>query len=104
MRYLIVEKENGIFLGMLKHMALFSKTNMFPIKSAISFDSEKEAEMFANSLHAMFSDVEENMKFGVISIDANDRYVHLYDILKAGYANYAHGMMHSLYMPSDEIH
>jgi hypothetical protein len=103
MRYLIVEKEKGIFLGMYKQFTLFSKTNIFPITSATSFDTEEEAEEFSKYIHGLFS-MDPNMKFGVITVDAKTKYVHLYDILKAGYSEYAHGMMHSLYMPSEELH
>lgn len=99
MKYLIVEKERGLFLGAYKTYFLFAKNNIFPILKAPSFETESDAEYYiANYLKT------DDKTYGIIQIDTDDKYVSIIDILKSGYSEYTHNMIDFMPMPSGAIH
>ena len=99
MRYLIVEKEKGLFLGSFRTLYLFAKGNIFGIVKAPSFGTEVDAEYYiANYLP------KEDAKYGVISVESKDKYVSIIDIIKAGYGEYTHDLIEFLPMQSEAIH
>lgn len=100
MRYLIVEKTEGLFLGVFYNTLWFAKENPWPAVKAPSFATEKEAMSFiARSLPK-----DDGQKYGVISVDAKERYVDIVDIIKAGYSEFTHELMDNIPMISKEIH
>jgi hypothetical protein len=99
MRYLIVEKEKGLFLGSFKNVALFADSNVFPIIKVPSFDTTNDAEHYiANYLP------KEAKQYGVIEIKSNTKYVSIIEIIRQGYAEYTHGLIDYLPMQSENVH
>lgn len=101
MRYLIVEKERGLFLGAYKQYFLFARNNIFPIVRAPSFESLEDAEYY---IAAHLKKEEDDRTYGVIEVESKDRYVGIIDILKAGYKEYTHELIDFLPMQSEAIH
>lgn len=99
MRYLIIEKEKGLFLGAFRGKYLFAKNNIFPITKAPSFETLKEAEFYISS-HLNTDEKE----YGVIEVNAKDRYISIVEIIKQGYSEYTHEMIDFIPMLSEEIH
>jgi hypothetical protein len=99
MRYLIVEKERGLFLGAYRDYYLFARNNIFPIGKAPSFDTEADAEYYIKNYLQSNDRV-----YGVIQIDTKGKYVSIIDILKAGYSEYTHNLIDFIPMPSEAIH
>ena len=99
MRYLIVEKEKGLFLGSFRNAALFAKGNIFGIIKAPSFDTEADAEHYiANYL------LKDERQYGVIAVDSKDKYVSIIDIIKQGFGAYTHELIDFLPMISEATH
>jgi hypothetical protein len=99
MRYLIVEKDRGLFLGAYKEYFLFARNNIFPIVKAPSFNTLEEAELYI----AYYLN-ETDRKYGVIEVDSKNKYVNIVDVLKAGYKEYTHNLIDFLPMQSEAIH
>lgn len=99
MKYLIVEKEKGVFLGAYRSIHLFAKDNIFPIIKAPSFDTQQLAEFY---IAQTFSG--DGLQYGVIEIDSKDKYVSLVEIIKQGYAEYTHDLIDNLPMISEKFH
>lgn len=99
MRYLIVEKELGLFLGVYQNIFLFSKMNIFPIVKVPSFDSDEDAKYYIEKYFP-----NENKKYSVINIETKDKYVNVIDIIKAGYTDYTDELINFIPMLSGAIH
>jgi hypothetical protein len=100
MRYLIIEKDKGLFLGTYRQVSLFAKNNIFAVVKVPSFSSEEEAFTYIE-LELAKDDTE---KYGVIAVETNSRYVNIVDIIKQGYGDYTHNLIDCLPMISEEIH
>lgn len=99
MRYLIVEKEKGLFLGFWRGLFLFAKDNIFSISRSPSFETQLEAEAFiANYL------VQDGGTYGVITVESNEKYVPIIDVITQGYQDYTHELMDFIPMISTAIH
>lgn len=101
MRYLIVEKERGLFLGAYKNLFLFARSNIFPIVRAPSFESLQDAEYYIASYLKTEND---GRTYGVIEVESKDKYVNVVDVIKAGYKEYTHDLIDFLPMQSEAIH
>jgi hypothetical protein len=99
MRYLIVEKDRGLFLGSFKNIFLFAATSIFPVNKVPSFGTEADAEYYIATYL-----MDENSQYGVIQVESKDKYVHIIDIIKQGYGKYTHQLMDFIPMPSETIH
>lgn len=99
MRYLIIEKDLGLFLGVYQGVFIFAKGNVFPIVKAPSFDSEQDAEYYIAKYFP-----KGGKTYGVIKVESKDKYVGVADILKAGYKEYTHEMIDFIPMISGAIH
>lgn len=99
MRYVIIEKTDGLFLGSYLGEFIFAKDNTFPIVKVPSFESIQLAEFYIASYFPI-----DNKQYGVIEIDTKDKYVSLIDILKAGYEEYTHRLMMNYPMISTAMH
>jgi hypothetical protein len=100
MRYLIIEDQKGLFLGIFNNFYLFAKNTIFPVVKVPSFNTENEAMQFI----AVMSINNDDLKYGVIQVDTNDKYVSIVDIIKAGYGKYTHEMIDFLPMISETMH
>jgi hypothetical protein len=99
MRYIIIEKELGVFVGQFDIYAVYAKNEMFGLDRVISFESRKIAteivEEFLNR---------EGKEFSIQAIDTKGKYVKVIDIIKAGFGKYTHHMMDNIMMTSDSLH
>ena len=107
MRYVIVDRKEGVFLG--THIddtvdpegivfVLWSKDNVFSCSKAYSFDNKSEAEMFAETTLRRWPLAQ------VAAVKSDEKYVDVVDLLKAGYGKYTHDMVDHIPMASDTIH
>lgn len=99
MRYLIVEKDRGIFLGSFKSISLFAKGNIFGITKAPSFEKEEDAEYYIG-----YHLPKEERQYGIIEIKSDEKYISIIDIIKQGYGEYTHDLIEFLPMQSESIH
>jgi hypothetical protein len=99
MRYAIVEKDNGLFLGYHRGIFLFARENFFPVVKVPSYDTLEEAEYYISTYLP-----KKNKKYNVIEVNSKDRYLNLVDLIKQGYAEYTHKMLEFLPTLNDTIH
>ncbi len=99
MKYLIVEKDRGLFLGAYRNNFLFARNNIFPIVKAPSFDTEQDAEYYIENYLKT-----DGRTYGVIQVESKDKYVSVIDVIKAGYKEYTHNLIDFLPMDSEAIH
>jgi hypothetical protein len=98
MRYILVDKEKGIFLGNYLDSPLFSNTLLFPIVKAYSFESLDDAEVYMNHLN------QKHYNITVKPINYEKQYVPIDILIKEGYSKYTERMLKFLEPASDEIH
>lgn len=98
-RYLLINKEMGVFLGTYLKFVLFSKTGAPDIVKAYSFKDEESAIKFAK----IGTEMNEEEYF-VAPIESDDKYVHVVDLIKAGYGDHVYGMIDNIEMISYQVH
>jgi hypothetical protein len=117
MKYIIVDPEEGIFLGTAKNeeledirgiprgvkiLALFSSHNIFEITKAVGFDSAKEAQDYLDTYISRGCP-----KAFVAKIETGSQkhpFVDVIDIVRSGYGEYAKDMIDSIPMHNTSIH
>lgn len=98
MRYILVDKEKGVFLGNYLDSPLFSNTLLFPIVKAYSFESLDDAEVYMNYLN------QKDYNLTAKPINYKKQYVPIDILIKEGYSKYTERMLKFLEPVSDEIH
>ena len=98
-RYLLINKEMGVFLGTYLKYVLFAKSDADEIVKAYSFKDEESARKFAK----VGTDMNEEDYF-IAPIEANDKYVHIVDLIKAGYGDHVYNLMNNIEMVSYQVH
>lgn len=103
MRYIIIDPEEGIFLGTVRNhqkvMNLFSKENIFEIGKACSWASKEAAYEYKNNYMKPF------LKDAFVAeVDSESQYVSIIDILKSGHSKYTYEMINALPMNNTTIH
>jgi hypothetical protein len=108
MRYMIAEKELGLFLGTHinsiisdkgKMFVIFAGTDIFGISKATSFDTQEDAQLYIDDFLSKRYD-----NLVVLPINAKEKFISVIDVIKAGYEQYTHSMMDNIPMYSEEIH
>jgi hypothetical protein len=99
MRYAIIDKDLGFFLGAFQKYAVFAKTDVFGLHKAFGFSTKEEANRFINEYLG-----QDRGEWFVVGIDTNDEYIDVVDLLKSGYEDYTHDMIDSIPMTNVEIH
>jgi len=94
-RFIIIDKEMGVFLGTYGKFGLFAANEGFDVVKAVSFESEKMARNLINE----YTSLEEDDYF-VAPIETKENYVSVVDIIKAGYGEHTHSMIDNLQMIS----
>lgn len=89
MRYIVIEKNKGIFLGSHKSIQVFSNELIFPIVKACSFSSLDEVNNILGFIEGDYLFIAE--------IDYHLRYVPIDILIKSGYSDYIEEML--LYLP-----
>lgn len=111
MRYIIIDPEEGVFLGThgtpipsygVRIVPLFSKQNVFEITKAVSFATERDAKTYLAKY--LKSTCPESFVVPIDSRDAKVEYVDVIDIVRAGYGKYALGMIDAMPMHNTSIH
>jgi hypothetical protein len=97
-RYIIVDKECGIFLGNYLDSPLFSNTLLFPIVKAYSFDSLEDAEYFKNYIN------DKAHTMTVEPINYNKKYVPIDILIKEGYSKHTERMLKYMEPASEKLH
>lgn len=105
MRYIILDPEEGVFLGTKSDPErkgigmLFSTHNLFEMRKAASWGDREEAEAY------MYSYIKRWCPQAFVGrIESEDTYVDVIDIVKAGFGDFAADLIDTIPMPSDEIH
>jgi hypothetical protein len=98
-RYLLINKEMGVFLGTYLKYVLFAKSDAEEIVKAYSFSDEESARIFAMKGAEMSQE-----DYFIAPIQANDKYVHVVDLIKAGYGDHVYNLMNNIEMVSYEVH
>jgi hypothetical protein len=116
MKYIIIDPEEGIFLGTAKHedmqflprhpndgrlIAMFSRNNLLDITKAVGFFNMEDAERY---LKIYISKRCPYAFIGSVEDDTPGPYVDTIDIVKSGYGEYAWDMIDALPMPSQMDH
>jgi hypothetical protein len=99
MRYIIIEKEFGVFVGAFDNYAIYAKNEIFGVDKIASFASYEEAE---NCIENSFS--KSDKEYSIEAIDTPLTYIPIKDVIKAGFGKYTHRMMNNIPMISEEVH
>lgn len=101
MRYLIICKERGVFLGTYENSLFFSKIDDFGCYKVPSFANKNEAVEYSKK----FMDTE-NHKFEYIypEFKTKEKYVTCIDIIKAGYGDHTGDMIDNIPYASETMH
>lgn len=99
MRYIIIEKSMGVFLGSYAVFAVFAKNEKFGLTKATSFATRETAEEFVESMLN-----KEGSEFDVVGIDTKDKLVRVEDIIRAGYGQYTYSMLNNIPPVSETFH
>lgn len=99
MRYAIVEEDLGFFLGAFQKYGVFAKTDVFGLHKAFSFDTEEKANEFINEYLGR-----DRGDWLVVTIETNDKYIDIIDLLKSGYGKYTHQMIDAIPMINHQLH
>lgn len=98
-KYVIIEKDRGVFLGAYSGYAFFAKNDPIGIPKAFTFDSERVAKLYVETNLPSFA----NTTF-YAQVTTNSSYASVVDIIKAGYAEHTYNMIDFLPMQSEAIH
>lgn len=79
---IIVDKEQGVFLGSFNSIAIFSETENFCGTKAIGFDNKEEAKNFVETY---IPSIQDRVYYLNVSTNTSDSYVDVVDIIKDGH-------------------
>ena len=100
MKYIIISKKHGVFIGTIMNIAVFSKTDLVITHKAYGFTDRISAEKYIET-NFKSKDKED---FFVADINTKDDYVSCVDIIKSGYVEYVGSMINYMPMISESIH
>ena len=98
MRYIIIEKEKGIFLGNYMEETLFSNSMPFPITKAYSFHTIEDAISFAEFISS------DGREYEVKVIETDKKYIPIDILIKSGYGKHTKRMLKYTPVISESIH
>lgn len=98
MRYIIIEKTKGIFLGNYIDVSLFSNDLVLPVVKAYSFPTIEDAQDVMKFLESPDSD------YSVKEINYDGKYIPIDILIKSGYSAYTERMLRYLSPPTNTIH
>jgi len=99
MRYIIIEKNLGVFVGKYEFYAVFAKNEIFGADRVVSFETKESAvEFLTSNINA------EEKEFCVEQINCKSKYVPVVEIIKAGLGQHTHSMINNVQMHSETIH
>lgn len=98
-RYLIVHKKHGIFLGAVMGTPIFASNNSFQLTSAYAFDSSGAAYEFIMQYMA-----ESQYEMQPVSVDTESQYATAADMLKANLSEYMYDIVDFMPMQSKSFH
>lgn len=99
MRYLIVEKDLGFFLGVVNSYGIWAGDDPIGLPRAYSFGTKKMAKKFITDIiGAKAGD------FEIVGIKTDDKYVHAIDLIKSGYGAHTYAMVDAIPMANETIH
>lgn len=107
MRYIIIDPDEGIFLGTRKDEEmggmgmLFSSHNFLYITRATCWKTKEEATAY------LYKHIKRHLKFSFVAevdSDSTSQFVDVGDICRSGHADFATEMIDALYMPSEAVH
>lgn len=115
-KYIIIDPEDGVFLGTTgrdaaesyidvprgaRIIALFSNNNIFDLTKAAAFRSENDAKDY---MDAYIKRPHSNAFIADVESDSKDPYVDVIDIIKSGYGEYVEDMIDAMPMPNQFYH
>jgi hypothetical protein len=98
MRYIIIEKTKGIFLGSHHLVPLYSNAVNIPVIKVYSFESREEATYYIEYLK------KSSKNFSVHEIEYHEKYIPIDILIKKGYSKYTEKMLSYYPMSSIAIH
>lgn len=99
MRYIIIEKKLGVFVGQFETYAICAKNEFFGVERVVSFASKEDAVEFVEEVLNT-----KDKEFCIEEIDTKLKYIPVSEIIKAGLGYHTHRMMDNIPMPSETIH
>jgi hypothetical protein len=99
MRYIVVEKSLGVFVGAFDRYAVYAKNEVFGLDRVVSFPTRQDAEECVRDYLN-----KQDKEFDVIEIETSNGWVMITDIIRSGYGKYTHRMMNNIPMISTQIH
>jgi hypothetical protein len=98
-RYIIIEKDLGVFAGVFDKYPVFAKNDIFGFNRITSFSSRENAEEWIHN----YLNKDKN-EFDIVEIETPYDFVTIIDVIRSGYGQYTHYMMDNIPMISDKIH
>lgn len=107
MRYMICEKDLGLFLGTVpledKVAIIYAATDTIGITKVVTFDSVEQASLLIEK-HLKKKGYTDDYEFNIVPIETKNKHADLVEVIKSGYGDYTHLMIESIPMPSQKIH
>lgn len=115
-KYVIIDPEDGIFLGTTgrdtaeafidvpkgaRVIALFSGNNIFDLTKAAAFFSERDADEY---MRAYIKRRSSGAFVAMVESDSKEPYVDVIDLVKSGYGVYVEDMIDAIPMLSQHVH
>jgi hypothetical protein len=98
-RYIVIEKNLGVFVGAFDKYAVYAKNDIFGLDRVASFPTRDKAEECVRDYLN-----KDGKEFDVVEIDTQNGWVMVTDIIRGGYGKYTHRMMDNIPMISTQIH
>jgi hypothetical protein len=110
MRYIIIDPEDGVFLGThgnptpggVRIIPLFSKQNLFEITKAASWSTKDEASAYLNRY--LRYDCPKAFVAEINFVNSKQDFVDVIQIVKSGYGRYAEEMIDAIPMDNRTVH
>jgi hypothetical protein len=115
-KYVIIDPEDGVFLGTTgrdaaeafidvprgaRVIALFSGNNIFDLTKAAAFFTERDADDY---MRAYIKRPSSRAFVAKIESDSKEPYVDVVDLIKSGYGEYVEDMVDAIPMLSQDVH
>jgi hypothetical protein len=102
MRFVIVSKIYGAYIGSMNNLAIFAKRNDIGAYKLASFSSVTTAKEYVNN-YLSFEDNSDEDYFYVM-VETNEKYISCVEMIRLGYQNEIGTMVLNLPTPSVALH
>lgn len=98
-KYVIVDYNQGVFLGTVNPYYVFANNDEYGIDRAYAFDTKRDAELFIRKHLSTYRD----LKMFIAPVRINGEYAELKDLIEAGLSEYTSLMLDAMPLPTEKM-